>query len=418
MRNRTLSPQRWSSVPAGALALTACSSSKKSQQPAAASTGGGGSSSSAAAAAQTYKIGFIGAAVRRQRPARHQRGQRRPARRRPGQRLGQPTGSRSTWTRQDSEGDPAKAPAAATALIAGPRRHRRRRPGLLRCDQGRRPELLRREAADADRHPVGDQRRPCRPRASSFWHRIIPNDNVEGTQAADWLARKAKKVFVVDDLTAYGKGVADAVATELKAKGSRSSRQGVDATTHQDYSAIAQHDRRVRRRRAVLRRLRRPGRAARQGAAGGRLQRPHRRPVTAASPRVFTKSAGAAGNGWYFTCGCQDATIAPAAKAFTAAYQAKFNTAAVDLLAGGLRRHERHDPGDQATPRGRHGDPDAVDDAVTSWTTRASPPSQVPANGEVALASSIVNLYQQKNGAIVVLGDINKTRVIVLDRSH
>src|SRR5919204_97368 len=32
------------------------------------------------------------------------------------------------------------------------------------------------------------------------WHRIIPNDNVEGSQGADWLARTgAKKVFVLDD---------------------------------------------------------------------------------------------------------------------------------------------------------------------------------------------------------------------------
>ena len=41
---------------------------------------------------------------------------------------------------------------------------------------------------------------------------------------------------------------------------------------------------------------------------------------------MFTKNAGSAGNGWYFTCGCQDATTAPAAKAFATAYQSKFNT--------------------------------------------------------------------------------------------
>ena len=39
---------------------------------------------------------------------------------------------------------------------------------------------------------------------------------------------------------------------------------------------------------------------------------------------VFTKNAGTAGNGWYFTCGCQDATIAPDAKEFAAAYKAKW----------------------------------------------------------------------------------------------
>ena len=41
---------------------------------------------------------------------------------------------------------------------------------------------------------------------------------------------------------------------------------------------------------------------------------------------VFTSGAGAAGNGWYFACGCQDATTAPEAKAFAEAYQKMFNT--------------------------------------------------------------------------------------------
>src|SRR4051794_7637283 len=44
------------------------------------------------------------------------------------------------------------------------------------------------------------------------YHRIVPDDNVEGTQAAEWFARKGlKNVFIVDDLSDYGKGVSDAV---------------------------------------------------------------------------------------------------------------------------------------------------------------------------------------------------------------
>ena len=35
-------------------------------------------------------------------------------------------------------------------------------------------------------------------------------------------------------------------------------------------------------------------------------------PATACKSSVFTQNAGAAGNGWYFTCGCQDATVGPA----------------------------------------------------------------------------------------------------------
>ena len=67
----------------------------------------------------------------------------------------------------------------------------------------------------------------------------MPPDSLEGKEAADWLAKKAKSVFVVDDLTDYGKGAADAVEAELKAKGISATRQGVAQKTT-DYSVIAQ----------------------------------------------------------------------------------------------------------------------------------------------------------------------------------
>ena len=44
------------------------------------------------------------------------------------------------------------------------------------------------------------------------------------------------------------------------------------------------------------------------------------------SPPCSRSGAGAAGDGWFFSCGCSDATTAPAAKDFTAAYKAAFNT--------------------------------------------------------------------------------------------
>ena len=71
------------------------------------------------------------------------------------------------------------------------------------------------------------------------FHRVVPPDSLEGKEAADWLAKKAKSVFVVDDLPDYGKGAADAVEAELKAKGVSVTRQGVAAKTT-DYSVIAQ----------------------------------------------------------------------------------------------------------------------------------------------------------------------------------
>ena len=40
----------------------------------------------------------------------------------------------------------------------------------------------------------------------------------------------------------------------------------------------------------------------------------------------FTEGAGAAGDGWYFSCGCLDATVAPQAKDFNDAYTKMCNT--------------------------------------------------------------------------------------------
>ena len=71
------------------------------------------------------------------------------------------------------------------------------------------------------------------------FHRVVPTDGVEGTQPAEWLAKKFKKVFVVDDTSTYGKGVADVVRKALTAKGTTVINQSVPPNT-QDYGAIAQ----------------------------------------------------------------------------------------------------------------------------------------------------------------------------------
>ena len=143
------------------------------------------------------------------------------------------------------------------------------------------------------------------------WHRIIPNDNVEGSQGADWLARTgAKKVFVLNDLSTYGKGVAATMATELKDKGVKVITQGVDGTTTKNYGPIAQtiaasgadalfyggYDAQAALLAKALKAAGFKGRTV--SGNGGKYS-------------VFTKNAGSAGNGWYFTCGCQDATDAP-----------------------------------------------------------------------------------------------------------
>ena len=120
---------------------------------------------------------------------------------------------------------------------------------------------------------------------------------------------------------------------------------------------------------------------------------------------IFTSTAGSAGNGYYFACGCLDATTAPAAAAFTKAYQAKYNTPpstyspeaydATNALITAIAAAAK-----SGTPTRQ-----SVESAVNSLNYQGITTTvKFQKSGEVAQAT--VNLYEQKNGKIDLLGDI------------
>jgi branched-chain amino acid transport system substrate-binding protein len=235
------------------------------------------------------------------------------------------------------------------------------------------------------------------------FHRIVPTDGVEGAQAAEWLAKKFKTVFVVDDTTTYGKGVADVVHKGLQAKGVKVTRQGVAQNT-QDYGAIAQ---RVTASRAEA--LFYGGYDAQaalfakalvaSGFKGLRLT------GNGGKSSVFTSGAGAAGNGWYFSCGCQDATTAPEAKEFNDAYTKKWNTPpstyspeAYDATNAMIEAIKAAVGKGEVTRQSVADAINALDYKGITTQVKFAP------NGEVSAAT--VNLYQQKEGKIVMLGKI------------
>ena len=165
----------------------------------------------------------------------------------------------------------------------------------------------------------GDDQRRRRPTPTlttlgfKTFHRVVPSDNVEGTQAAVPVRKKGyKKVVVIDDLSDYGKGVADAVQNELQ-KGRRPS--SVSVSTPRPPTT-------ARRRRTVASSGSQAMFYGGYDAQAGQVAKA----LTAANysgdsfagnggkSTVFTKGAGAAGDGWFFTCGCSDATTAPAAQ--------------------------------------------------------------------------------------------------------
>jgi len=298
----------------GAIALAGCSNSKKS------SGGLGGGSTSGNTSGGTYTIAFEGPLsgdnqqlgineVNASELAVNQANAKGDL------------GFTLKLLKADDVGDPSKAPSAAAQVlqdstvmgVIGPSfSGATKAVGNIYGDAGL--AVITPSASNATLQTLGFK----------TFHRIIPNDNTEGTQGADWLARKGlKKVFVIDDQSDYGKGVADAVDKELKAKGVAVTRSAVAASTT-DYGAVAQtvkssgagavfyggYDAQAALFAKSLKAVGYPG-----IKAGG----------NGVKSSVFTKGAGDAGNGWYFTCGCLDATVAANAKQFTADYTKAYN---------------------------------------------------------------------------------------------
>jgi branched-chain amino acid transport system substrate-binding protein len=398
-------------VTASALALTGCSSSKKKDSSAKTGGlgGGGKTSSGAAASGKTYKIGFIGALS----GPNAQLG----INERQGAQLAIDQANASGKYKfkvqlvpQDSEGDPAKAPPAATALISDPEVIGTIGPAFSGESEAVNPSFC----AASPPMPIitaSASRGTLQTHGWKCWHRLVPNDNVEGAQGAEWLARTgAKKVFVLSDLSAYGAGVAATMANTLKAKGVTVKTSGVDGTTTKNYNPIAQtiaasgsdalfyggYDAQA----ALL------AKALKAAGFKGRT-------VTGNGGKsgIFEKDAGAAGNGWYFTCGCQDATVAPSAQKFAADYQAKWKAApstyspeafdAANLFMDAIDKASASGPVTRTT----------LLSAVNAEDFKGiTAEIKFEANGEVVAANQVVNLFQEKGGKIVGIGDINKQK--------
>ena len=240
------------------------------------------------------------------------------------------------------------------------------------------------------------------------FHRIVPSDNVEGTQAADLFVKKGyKKVVVVDDLSDYGKGVADEVQKGLEKGGVTVQRIGVDAKTT-DYGPTAQTVASSGAQAFFY-----GGYDAQAGQVAKALQtagfKGDKFGGNGVKSSVFVDGAGAAGEGWFFTCGCSDATVAPAAKSFTAAYKTAFNTDpstyspeafdATNAMIDAIKTAAK-----SGTPTRQ-----TVLDAVNKLNYKGITTTvKFDKTGEVDASAVTVNLFTEKGGKIVLLGNIKE----------
>jgi len=378
----------------GAVVLAGCGSS---------SSGGGGLGGSGSSGGTTWSIGFEGplSGANAQLGINEEYG----AELAIDQANADPNlGFKLQLVKADDQGDPTKAPAAATQLIQNPKVLGEIGPSFsgasLAVGQRYGAAGLAMITPSATNATIQQQ-------GFTTFYRIVPNDNVEGSQGADWLARTGvKHLFVLQDLSAYGKGVGDTVAKEARAKGIKVTEQGLDGTTTKNYNPIAQT---ITASGADA--LFYGGYDAQAALLAKALKSAGYKGITVGGngikSSVFTQSAGTAGNGWYMTCGCQDATVAKSAKSFASAYQSKFNTPpstyspeaydATNMLIQAIKTASANGTPTRATVLA------AVKNTSYKGITTTI---KFQSNGDLLSNVQTVNLYQVKNGQIVELGNI------------
>lgn len=154
--------------------------------------------------------------------------------------------------------------------------------------------------------------------------RTVPNDNAQGEEVAKFLADHAKKVYVIDDTSEYGVGLASVIKDTLPDSVEVES-EGVAADT-QDYSAIAQ-----KVVNADVDAIYYAGyyQAAAPFAKALKAQGYECLAMSGdgTNDDQFIELGGADTDGWMLSCPCADARVAPSAKTFLDDYQAEFNTA-------------------------------------------------------------------------------------------
>ncbi len=124
---------------------------------------------------------------------------------------------------------------------------------------------------------------------------------------------------------------------------------------------------------------------------------------------VFLDGAKADGEGWYMSCGCQDATVAPEAKDFAAAYQAKFNTAPSTYSPEAYDAANIIIEGIKAAKSAGEVTREAVNEAIDKIDYKGiTAQIKFSENGDLPEGEGTVNLFQAQGDKIVSLGDITK----------
>ncbi|WP_275411716.1 branched-chain amino acid ABC transporter substrate-binding protein [Sphaerisporangium siamense] len=243
-----------------------------------------------------------------------------------------------------------------------------------------------------------------------YWHRVVPNDGVQGPAIADFIvgAAAAKKVFVVDDKSEYGKGLADAVRAQLKTKGVTPTDDALDPAAT-DYSSTVNKVNSAKPDAIffggyyagagkLLKQLRDKGVTAKFFSGDGSLD------------KGIVESAGSAqAEGALIGCPCRIPTAAETdekVKKFAADYKAKFGA---DPLIYATEGYDAMTAYTKAIAGGATTS-DAINEAIgKSDFDGISKHIKFDPNGEPAAKS--IYMYQVKGGQIGLLGDTTTAKL-------
>ncbi|MDP3892962.1 branched-chain amino acid ABC transporter substrate-binding protein, partial [Nocardioides sp.] len=227
------------------------------------------------------------------------------------------------YTNVDDVGDPAQAPAATQKLVDDSDVIAVAGPAFSGATKASGPIFTQANLAAVS--PSATNAELTQLGFSTFF-RVVPADNVQGEKAAAYIESLSqnKHLYLVDDKSEYGVGLADVIEDALADTDVKVDREGVAPT--KDYSAVAT-------------------KIANSGAdtvyyagyfAEGALFARALDATTFEGNRLagdgsnddqFIAGAGDAAEGWQMTCACADARIDPSAKSFVDAYTEAYGEA-------------------------------------------------------------------------------------------
>jgi branched-chain amino acid transport system substrate-binding protein len=300
------------------------------------------------------------------------------------------------FTNSDDVGDPAQAPTAAQKLIDDDNVIAVVGPAFSGATKASEPLFTQANLVSVSPSATNPT---LTSQGFKTFFRVVPPDDAQGAEAAAYMTKglKAQNIYLVDDKSEYGVGLADVIAKSLA--GTKFKREGIPVT--KDYSTIAQ---KVASSGAdtmyyagyyaelalFVKALKAAGYKGNIASGDG-----------ANDDQLITQAGAANAEGVYLTCPCGDANVDPNAAEFLTAYKAKFNA------NPGTYSPESYDAANAiiAAMKSISGDltREKVTEAVRTIDYKGiTKQIKFESNGEVA--GKVIFVYQVKGGKRAVLG--------------